>query len=112
MCTEPPLPPHWPSPAAEDLLHHRLDVAALGDAVAVAAMGRGDVILLTEVHADADRGGLLTGVEMDEARDLAGGEFVMYPILELPDRAHPSIGQEQIVSTHLKHGWVPPSWCF
>ena len=80
--------------AAEDLVHHRPGVAALGDAVAVAAMGAGDAVDVGQVHAEPDARGLLAGVEMDEARDVAGRELVVHALLELADRAHLVIGLE------------------
>ncbi len=42
-------------------------VDALGDAVAVAAMRRGDPVACVEMRAHAGRDGLLAGVEMQEA---------------------------------------------
>src|SRR5205823_459990 len=39
---------------AEQLSHHQLDVAALGDAVAVAAVGAGDEVVLAQGGAGAD----------------------------------------------------------
>ena len=84
--------------AAEDLGHHRLDVAALGDAVAVAAVGRGDVILVVQMQADADPGRLLAGIEMDETRDVARRELLVDGVLELADGAHLPVGFEQLVA--------------
>ena len=87
--------------AAEDLVHHRPRVAALGDAVAVAAVGAGDAVASCEVHAEADAGRLLAGVEMDEARDVAGRELLVHPLLELADRAHLVVGVQQLAATQL-----------
>ncbi len=86
---------------AEDLVHHAAHIAALGDAVAVPAMGRGDPVIVVEVHAKADGGRLLAGVEMHESRDVARGELVVHPLLEIANRAHPTIGREQILATEL-----------
>ena len=77
---------------AEDLGHHRLLVAALGDAVAVPAMRAGDVVAVLEVHAEADARGLLARIEMDEARDGAGRELLVHGVLELADHPHPPVG--------------------
>ena len=41
--------------AAEELGEHAADLGALGDAVAVAAMGRGDLVGVGELHAGGDR---------------------------------------------------------
>ena len=84
--------------AAEDLVHHATGVAALGDAVAVAAMGAGDAVDVGQMHAEADARGFLAGVEMHEARDVAGRELVVHALLELADRAHLVVRFEQIVT--------------
>ena len=44
ICMEPPLPRQEPVALAVDLGHHLLDVDALGDAMAMAAMGGGDAV--------------------------------------------------------------------
>jgi hypothetical protein len=49
---------------AEELGHHARHLDALGDAVAVTAMGGADHVGIGEVGADADRHRLLAGVEM------------------------------------------------
>ena len=53
--------------AAEKFGEHRLQLGALGDAMAVAAMGRGDAIGVAERHADADRRRLLPDRQMHRA---------------------------------------------
>src|SRR5262252_4225292 len=92
----------------KQLLHHRLDVAALGDAMAMAAMGAGDVVAVAEVHAHADRRGFLAGVEVNEARDVAGGKFLLHPVLEGANGAHVAIGADQLVAAQL-HAILPRS---
>ena len=99
MCIEPPLPPHRPSLRPKISCIMARGVAALGDAVAVAAMGAGDVVDVGQVHAEADARGFLAGVEMDEARDVAGRELVVHALLELADHPHPVIGLEQVFAT-------------
>ncbi len=91
---------------AEQFLHHADDVAALGDAVAVPAMGAGDVVLGPEMHAHADGRGFLAGIEMDEAGDAALRELLLHPLLEAADRHHAAIGPEQFLAAHL-HGALP-----
>ena len=99
-----------PAILAEDLQHHALDVAALGDAVAMAAMGAGDVVALgAELLADADGAGFLAGIEMHEAGDLAVRELDMQPLLELADRTHPPIGLLELAAVQLKHALSPLS---
>jgi hypothetical protein len=58
---------------------HAVHVAALGDGVAVAAVGGGDVVVGSQVGADAGDDGLLTRIQVDEPGDLAGGELLMHP---------------------------------
>src|SRR5690606_41438018 len=60
---------------AVDLGHHRGHVHALGDAVAVAAVGGGDGVALVEVRAHPGGGRLLARVQVDEPGDLPGGEL-------------------------------------
>ena len=74
--------------APEDLGHHGLGIAALGDAVAVAAVGRRDAVLVVQVQADADAGSFFARIQMDEPRDVAGGELVVNGVLELANQAH------------------------
>ena len=103
---EPVLPP-------EDLEHHPLGVAALGDAMAVAAVGRGDRVAVVEVHADADAGGFLAGVEMHEAGNVPGREFLVDCFLEFADEPHPLVGSNQLVPRELqaaRHGRPPRRW--
>ena len=78
----------------EDLQHHALYVAALGDAVAVAAMGRADVVVVGQMQADTGGDGLLTGVQMHEARDIAGGVLHVNAVLERADGAHGPVGAQ------------------
>ena len=78
--------------AAVDLLHHADDVAALGDAMTVAAMRGDDVVVVGELlaHADGDR--FLAGVEVREAGDIAGRDLHVQALLELANRLHLAIG--------------------
>ena len=110
MCIEPPLPPHSPPCLANSSQHHADHVAALGDRVAVAAMGRGDVVLGPEMRAHADRGGFLAGIEMDKAGDAAFRELLLHPLLEAADRGHVAIGADQLLAAQL-HGVLPGIRC-
>src|SRR5205823_553267 len=66
-----------PALLGEEFLHHQNRVAALGDAVAVAAMGAGDVVLGTKMRADAHSRGLFPGIEMNKAGNVAFGELLL-----------------------------------
>ena len=69
--------------------------------MSVAAVCRGDHVGGPELGADADGGRLLSGVEMDEAGNLAASEFVVDAILETPDRSHAAIAVEEKLPTVL-----------
>src|SRR6266540_2461052 len=86
---------------AEQLGHHRAELDALGDAVAVAAVGRGDEVPVFEVGADADGDRLLTGVEVDEPGDEPVGEQLRHPFLEGSDGHHPVVEPEGLVLGQL-----------
>ena len=51
-------------------------------------MSAHDVIRLVQLLADADRNGLLTRIQVGEARDFAGGDFDVQALLELADEFH------------------------
>ena len=86
---------------AVDLQHHPLHVAALGDAVAVAAVGRDDIVVVGQVFAHADRDGFLAAIEVGEAGDFALGDLGVKPLLELADRLHLAVGPEQGLAWQL-----------
>ena len=81
--------------ASVDLLHHRHRVHALGDAVAVPAMGTGDAVAVMQVVQDADARGFLAGIQVDEAGNVAAREIHVQAFLELADRAHPAVDVQQ-----------------
>src|SRR3977135_888246 len=68
--------------------HHAVEVGALGDAVAVAAMRRDDPVALIERGADTDRDRLLADVAMHDAVDLAVAVIGRGAFLETADRQH------------------------
>ena len=83
--------------AAQELGVHALGVAALGDEVAVAAMGAGDVVVLGEEGADAHADRLLAGVEMGDAGDLGVAHQFGHPLLELADGDHGLVHLDEVV---------------
>ena len=101
MCIEPPLPPHRPS------LRPKISciIASVSQPLAMQWPWPRWVLAMrsTSVRCmqNADARGLLAGVEMDEARDVAGRELVVDALLELADRAHLVVGLEQIVAAEL-----------
>ncbi len=68
----------------------------------VAAMRGGDGVAIVEMQADADAGRLLAGIEVHEAGDIAGGELVVHPLLELADGPHAAVGVKKIVARELQ----------
>jgi hypothetical protein len=94
---------------AVDLGHHLLHVDTLGNAVAMAAMRRGDPVIVVEMHHDPGRRGLFPGIEMDEAGDVAAREVDMQPLLEFADGPHDAIGFEQPCLAQRK--WVVAHLC-
>src|SRR6185503_6423682 len=54
---------------AEELGHHQVDPAALGDAVAVAAVGRGDVVVGSECRAGTDPASFFADVSVGRTAD-------------------------------------------
>src|SRR4051812_30166733 len=75
--------------ASEQLAVHAPDVRALGDAVPVPAVRRGDGVVLPERRADADGDGLLADVEVREARHLRRQVELVRLHLERADAKHP-----------------------
>ena len=73
---------------AVNLSHHTLDIGTLGHAVAVAAVGGLDHIVLAEGGADTGGDSLLTDIQVNEARNLTGQEIMLDGLLELADGAH------------------------
>ena len=74
--------------AGEELGHHPVDLHAAGQAVAVAAVGGGDVVALGEGAADARRDRLLAERGVDEAGDLAVAVELGDAGLEGADQRH------------------------
>ena len=77
---------------AEDLEHHRVYVATLGDTVTMAAVGTADVILILEVHANPSRGRLLARVQVHEAGNTPFRELAVDAFLKGTDRPHDCVG--------------------
>ena len=71
-----------------ELGHHAVEVGALGDAVAVAAMRRDDPVAAIERGADADGDRLLADVAVHDAVDLAGEIIGRGALLEAADGEH------------------------
>ena len=89
--------------APVDLGHHAVEVAALRDAVPVAAVGARHVVVFVEIRAHACGYRLLADVHVHEARDLARAELTRHPLFEQSDREHRAVQAEQCLGGDL-HG--------
>ena len=72
--------------------HHAFDIHAFGDAVAMTTVGRGDAVMIFQMHHDANASGFLARIKVDETRDIAPAKIHMQTLLEFADRLHATIG--------------------
>ena len=99
---------------AVKLQHHALRLGALGDRVAVAAMVRGDAVVLAQIGADAGRDPLLPDRDMQRPGDFAGLVRLERGLLEGADAHHRAIkaGEAaQIVAWIAHEGLVGGAAC-
>ncbi len=80
---------------AKQLGEHAVDRRAFREAMAVAAMRAGDVVVGTERLADADGDGFLTYIEVSEAGHQGAGVEIVDLFFEQPDHQHPAVHAEQ-----------------
>ena len=97
MCIEPPAAAVGALVLGHQLGEHPERVQALGQAVAVAAVGRGDDVGGPERPAGADGGRLLPDRQVHEAGHLAVAVERGHPLLEPADHQHPPVHLEQVV---------------
>ena len=91
--------------------HHSRDIAALGNAMAVATVGAANKVGVGEMSAHAGGDRFFAGVKMNKSGHLAGGKFNVYAFFELADPRHGAIGREQFVAIEL-HRFPLPVRCF
>ncbi len=106
MCIDPPLPWHEPGRAPEQLGHHRLDRDALGDRVAVAAVGRGDPVGRTQRGARPDGDSLLPDRGVGGAPDAAHLDHQRHERVELADADHAPIEVDGVGRRQRREGLV------
>ena len=94
---------------ARKLQQHRLDFTTLGDAVAVASVGAGNVILVRHVKAGSDGDRLLIAIDVDKPGQLALLIFRAHALFEFANSFHQPIGIGELFSSHLtiRHGHIP-----
>ena len=80
---------------AEQLRHQDVGIHALGERVAMAAMGRGDPVGGREMRADADGGRFLANIEMQESGRLALAAGGLRHALEPAQQHHLLVEVEQ-----------------
>jgi len=97
------LPPTTP----EQLGDQRLGREPESEQVAVPAIGAGDAVAVLERAREADRDGLLTGVEVRRAVDLAAQEQRLQTILDAADHEHPPVQREPELDLLLRRGAHP-----
>lgn len=103
--------------AAEKFAEHLAELGALGDAMAVAAMGGGDLVGRAQRLADADGDGLLPGIHVGQAGHLGLEVELVGVILEGADAGHLAIhaqivggvgiGHRGVLVVQLGWGWSP-----
>ena len=77
--------------ASEQLGEHAVELAALGDQMAVAPVRAGDPVLVGQVHHDSGRHGFLADIEVEGAGNLARLGHPARLGLERSDAHHPSV---------------------
>ena len=73
---------------AEELGHHQIQPTAFSDAVAVTAVGGGDVVGVGQGSADASTGGFFADVEVQSATHAGRLKGAIGGLLEAPDAGH------------------------
>src|SRR5262249_36187777 len=70
--------------------NHTVQIGALRDAMAVAAMGGDDTVAVLERAADADRHGFLANIAVQDPEYFAGVVIGRGALLKAPDGQHPA----------------------
>ena len=104
----PPRPPQHAVALAEELGHQDARVHALGQRVPVAAVGRRHPVVRGEVGADADGGGLLADIEMQEAGGLALAAGDLGDAFEAAEEHHPLVEGEHARPVERGFGGLVP----
>ena len=86
---------------AEEFGHHLVHARALGNAVAVAAVGAGDEVAVVQGGADAGGGGFLPDVEVQGAAHLGRAEGFFGGFFEAADAPHDPVDPAKLVVGEL-----------
>jgi hypothetical protein len=71
-----------------------VNIAAFGNTVAMSTVRGPNEISVSEIFADPHRNGFLTGIKVNEARNITAGVFLMQTLLKRPDFAHLTVSLE------------------
>ena len=82
---------------AQQLGEHQVRGRALGQAVAVTAVGAGHIVVGVQGLAHAHSDGFLADVQMRQPRHQRAGIEIVDPFLEQPDRHHLPVEADQLV---------------
>ncbi|MNY29431.1 hypothetical protein D3C86_1634720 [compost metagenome] len=80
---------------AEDFRHHAVDITAFCNAVPMATMGGGNIVLVGQVHAHPHCACFLASVQVSVPGDITGTHLNHDPLFENTDGLHGPIGLEQ-----------------
>ena len=89
----------------EQLSHHQLGIPALGQAMAMAAVGTGDVIADFEGRANTNGAGLLTNRQMNKAGQLTLFIFSRCGLLKIANAAHVAVHAKYCLLVQFAH-WL------
>ena len=92
---------------AEQFGEHAIGRRALGQAVPVAAMRAGDVIVLAQRLANTDRHGFLADIEMRETRHDGARVKVIDLLFEQANGHHLAIGVQPLLRRRLTTASIP-----
>ena len=93
--------------AAKEFGEHIPDVAPLGNDVAVAAVGAGDVIRRLQCGARAHRHSLLSLGKVQETVQLAGLEELLGSVFETSNQSHAPVHRQELFARQVL-GWCIP----
>ena len=91
---------------AQQLAEHLLEIRALGHAMAVAAVGRGDAVVIGQGFADPDGDGFLARIHMRQPRHLGRQVQLVRVVLEGADAHHLPVHPQIVFGICLGLGHV------
>ena len=80
-----------------DFFHHFANITALGDTVAVAPVGRDNIVIVIQVHTHAGGDCLLACVQVQETGDITLTELITDAIFKIANRFHRPVGFQELL---------------